>query len=143
MRIGFTAEGEPAPQGSMAYKGKNKKTGKAIITHSNRDKLVTWRESVVEAAREALTDAGNPEPMDGPLVLSARFFLRRGKTVKRPRPTGAPDTDKLVRAVGDALTIARVIHDDARIVEFEFTGKWYADGRAPGVDVYVRDLDAL
>ncbi len=134
MRIGFTAEGEPAPQGSKKHVG-----GGRMIESSKG--LKAWRESVVEAAREALTDAGNPEPMDGPLVLSARFFLRRGKTVKRPRPTGAPDTDKLVRAVGDALTIARVIHDDARIVEFEFTGKWYADGRAPGVDVYVRDLE--
>jgi len=46
---------------------------------------------------------------------------------KRPKyalPAVKPDTDKLQRALGDVLTIAQIIHDDARITTWHATKRY-------------------
>lgn len=52
--IAFAVYGIPGPQGSKTYKGKSKKTGKAIMVESSA-KVKPWREAVKWAASEAMT----------------------------------------------------------------------------------------
>lgn len=107
----FIVYGVPQPQGSkklLTPKGR-----RPVMVDDNRATLRSWRAETVAAAQLGW----DGPPMDGPLLLEARFVF--------PRPTGArkaarlkstkPDLDKLVRALCDALTAARVIRDDARV----------------------------
>jgi Holliday junction resolvase RusA-like endonuclease len=86
-------------------------------------------------------------PWVGPVTLRAVFIFPRPKThfgtgrnaerVKESAPgwkTTAPDLDKLVRALGDALT-GVVFRDDAQIVDIAVT-KIY--GQTPGVTVRLK-----
>lgn len=69
------------------------------------------------------------EPIDGPIALSAVFYLARPKShfgsgrnagvlkdSAPAYPTGKPDTDNVLKAVMDGLTLAKVWTDDARVV---------------------------
>jgi Holliday junction resolvase RusA-like endonuclease len=49
-----------------------------------------------------------------------------------------PDLDKLLRAIGDALTIAGVFADDSRIIEIN-ASKSFADQRPPGVHIHLKE----
>lgn len=74
----------------------------------------------------------NWSPMTGPVTVAVTFILKRPKAHYRTgkfadqirddapeRPHGTPgmDTDKLARAVLDALTTARVYGDDSQVTE--------------------------
>lgn len=120
--VEFEVVGLPAPQGShKAFVV----AGKARITEAAGQRHVAWRDSAASAARDvaaSLQDA----PLDGPLHLDVTF--RFPCPTSRPKahrtaastPVGAPkttapDLDKLVRALCDALTAGGLIVDDARI----------------------------
>lgn len=136
-RVSFSVVGEPAPQGSKRHVGNGR------LIESSR-KLKPWRQAVVAAAKEALAEESGWAPwvvMDGPLCVHMSFRVPRGRTVTRRYPTVKPDLDKLERGVLDALTIAGVIADDARVVETRARKK-YADERSPqGVRVLVYELE--
>ena len=109
----FEVVGTPAPQGSKRH------VGNGIMRESSKA-LAPWRATVAQAARMAV--GANP-PLDGAVALFVTFRFPMPKS--RPKAlrergeawkTTAPDIDKLVRAVSDALTEAGMIHDDARIV---------------------------
>jgi Holliday junction resolvase RusA-like endonuclease len=116
----FDVAGLPAPQGSKkAFV--NPRTRRAIIVDANPTTLRSWRQDVIEAAKHA---RGNSVPLDGSLSLLVTFWLPRPqahygtKGLKVNAPTYSrtkPDIDKLLRAVMDALTIAGVWTDDARV----------------------------
>lgn len=111
MSLHFTVYGQPIPQGSLkAFK--HAKTG-AVITTSDNVKTKPWKQQV---SGTALAVRGTKTVSDKPIVLFMRFFLARPRTVKRDRPIVKPDTDKLARAVLDALT-GIVYKDDAQVVE--------------------------
>lgn len=131
----FTA-GEPAPQGS-----KNPWGGEA----NKRTK--PWREAIAADAQAAL--AGEPA-FPGLVKAELRFTFARpqahfgtGRNAARLKDSAPlykgskPDLDKLVRAVGDALTQAGVIRDDSKIASIA-TAKTYGD--TPGVRVILHDL---
>lgn len=105
--------------------------GKRIVMVEASKGLPLWRAQVVEAARQAIAET-NFETIDGPCILEAHFFLERPKTVKRTHPHTMPDLDKLLRAIGDALTIAGAFADDSRIIQIMAT-KNYSDLNEPGV----------
>jgi Holliday junction resolvase RusA-like endonuclease len=64
-------------------------------------------------------------------VVEATFYL--------PRPAGAPDTDKLCRALGDALSVdSKAIQDDSLIVRWEATKLYAARPEDAGVHVRIR-----
>jgi len=65
--------------------------------------------------------------------------MPKPKTVDSPLPSVAPDLDKLVRAVGDALAIAGVYADDSRIVRIS-ARKVYAQGIEPGASISVKTI---
>jgi Holliday junction resolvase RusA-like endonuclease len=129
--------GEPAPQGSKTRWG----------TEDN-PRTAPWRATISAAAHHAMN--GQP-PYMGPCALEIEFYFPRPKahfgsgrnaeTLKPAAPTfvtRAPDVDKLVRAVGDALK-GYVVRDDAQfaIVRAE---KVYGTPRAR---ILVRELDEV
>jgi Holliday junction resolvase RusA-like endonuclease len=122
-RIQFEVPGTPAQQGSKTL-GQTKE-GKTFMRESAKG-LAVWRGKVIAHARAAIGPRW--KPLDGPLYLYLTFWMPRPdshpKTIAT-YPTGAPDLDKLVRAIGDSLTQANVIVDDARIVKLA-TSEWYA-----------------
>jgi crossover junction endodeoxyribonuclease RusA len=97
-----------------------------------------WRSTVAAAAIEAMD--GRPQ-LAGPLELRALFVFARpsshfgtGRNHERLKPSAPiyrwtkPDLDKLLRAIGDALT-GIVYRDDARITIVR-AEKHYGDGPA-------------
>lgn len=128
-RIEFWVAGVPVPQGSHSVFNGH-------VTDAN-PKLRAWRKTVAAAATVALAGRDGFDPEDALFIL-LDFYMPRGKTVRRARPNVKPDGDKLLRAVCDSLTTARVWFDDSRPVTHHVE-KWYADDQ-PGVRVVVGAL---
>lgn len=114
MLIQFVVEGTPAPQGSKRHVGNGR------LVESSKA-LRPWRATVTARAVEAMR--GKPA-MGGPLELTCVFTFTRpsahfGKNgLKASAPlhkTTAPDTDKLTRAICDALADAGVYRNDAQV----------------------------
>jgi len=111
--IELTVYGVPIPQGSTkAFLPKGWK--RPIVTHDSA-KTKPWRQAIVDASREQM--AGRA-PFEGPVWLRVMFFLPRPKSAPKRivEPAKLPDLDKLVRAVGDALTAAGVWRDDGQVI---------------------------
>jgi Holliday junction resolvase RusA-like endonuclease len=115
--IAFDVYGIPAQQGSKRIVPTG--AGPRLIETNDRAKR-EWRNLVADAARQAI---GDRPALDGPLraVVLFRFPMPKSRR-KADRLRGwrwkdtAPDVDKLARNLGDALTAAGAIRDDARIV---------------------------
>ncbi|MFL5911435.1 MAG: RusA family crossover junction endodeoxyribonuclease [Gaiellaceae bacterium] len=115
--ISFTVAGVPAPQGS--------KTRTRFGMREDNPNVKPWRQAVAADATDAMHGR---EPVTGPVELAARFYFARpkhhfrsGRHAGELKPTAPvhcttkPDTDKLLRAIGDALS-GIVVRDDAQIV---------------------------
>jgi crossover junction endodeoxyribonuclease RusA len=113
---------------------------------SNEKALKPWRNDIRVAAFDAMS--GYP-PWTGPVGLRAVFVFPRPKThyrtgrnaglVKATAPgwkTSAPDLDKLMRALGDAMS-GIVYRDDAQIVDVALSKIF---GQTPGVMVKLLTL---
>ena len=124
--------GDPAPQGS--------KTGRVVNGHvvmwESSKKLPIWRESVVMAAKVSFME-NNHQTILGPVTLHCTFYMPRPKSVSRAYPNTAPDLDKLLRGIGDALQISGVISNDAQIVSIQ-ADKVYSESSAEnGVEIWL------
>lgn len=110
--------GKPAPQGSkVAVRGR-------VVEDNVRTS--GWRDMVETVCKTYLP--ADHEPLDGPLEVWLSFYFDPPRTAQRgDRPTtrSTYDVDKLMRALGDALTAGGVITDDSRIVDAHIS-KWYA-----------------
>lgn len=126
----ISVSGDPASQGSHAIMN-----GRIVQVNSKKHKA--WRTAIVNEAISAFPE--NWVPLDEPVELIVNFYMPRPASVKRPLPSVAPDLDKLVRAVGDALAIAGVYTDDSRIVRIS-ARKLYAQGIEPGATIVVRPI---
>ena len=131
--------GEPQQQGS-----KNPWGGDA-----NKN-LMPWRAVCKAMVDEAMKDQGFEYVLSGPVYVICTFrfsrprsHYRTGKNAHLLRPssphykTSKPDTDKLQRAVGDALT-GVAIKDDSQIVKWG-TVKVYGD--SPRTELLIGRLD--
>ena len=127
--IEFVTYGDPITQGSMRNLYRN---GRLTVIHDN-NKLIPWRNKVGDVARRAMH--GAPK-LFGPLEMCIDFYLKRGRTVTRPRPCCKPDLDKLVRSIGDALE-GIFYTNDSQVVRV-IAQKHY--GKHPRVEVMVREL---
>ena len=128
MTVTFFVAGVPVPQGSKTAFVVGKR---AVLTDANKDKLKPWRAEVTRVAGEAW--AGR-ESLAGAVSVEVRFVFERPKTVKRDTPHVKPDIDKLLRALFDGVTDAKVWLDDAQVVRVNAT-KVY--GAVAGVDVSI------
>lgn len=117
--ISFRVYGEPAPQGSKRHVG-----GGRMIESSK--KLPVWRKTVTQAAHAVAPK----QPLDEPVSVQATFWVPKPQKPRFNTPAVAPDTDKLCRAVGDALEQAGVLRNDARITTWH-AHKHYADQHNP------------
>lgn len=115
--ISFEVHGTPVPQGSM-------KVINGHVIHSRGSALAAWRSQIALTARNA-----GARPTLEPVDIEMIFTILRPKTVTRPEPSVAPDLDKLVRGVLDALT-AVMYRDDSQVTSLR-AQKVY--GERPGV----------
>lgn len=138
--------GTPKPQGSAKWIRSNT-TGRAI-PKTNPD-LLAWRDRVAGFAAARMAEAG-AEVTAEPVALVARFVFQRPKghvrrsgdlTRSAPRHHGQrPDVDKLIRAVGDALT-GVVYRDDCQVVEVRASKAWAAPGCPAGLSLEVSRVE--
>lgn len=146
----FYAPGTPAPQGSKVAKplwtkrGADRQfTGRIAMFESNAKKVKGWRDAVGEAAEKAIATwaartGSEWSPIAEGVSLHLGFYLARPKATKYPDgPFGKPDLDKLVRATMDALSIAGVWTDDARVCELRTSKRWAPGGQEPGAHIMV------
>ena len=116
-----TIPGIPRPQGSLKIMT-SATTGRAFARNS--DTTVAHRNLVVGVLAEAWQD----DPLDVPVQLETWFYLPRPKShygtgrnadVLKPSapavPTTKPALDKMLRLVGDAMSVAGVVRDDSVI----------------------------
>jgi Holliday junction resolvase RusA-like endonuclease len=129
--VSFSITGDPASQGSHAIM-----QGRIVQVNSKKHKA--WRTAIVNEVIATLP--ADWEPIDGPCELIVNFYMAKPASVKRSSPSVAPDLDKLVRSVGDALAIAGVYTDDSRITRIS-ARKLYAQGIEPGATITVKALD--
>jgi Holliday junction resolvase RusA-like endonuclease len=146
--VEFRVAGLPQPQGSKTI-GRTR-TGNTYLREDNPH-LRSWRADVAVAALDAMTvgdDIRRQAPHPGPVRLEATFVFprprhhyRTGRNAGQLRPSAPihcdkrPDLDKLVRALGDALT-GIVLVDDAQVAELA-ASKCYG---APGCHVKLERL---
>jgi crossover junction endodeoxyribonuclease RusA len=118
MRITFTVQGTPAPQGSMRGFIRN---GRVNMTSANKQTM-PWRQAVAAAASQACRGSTWPTTKAGAIELQFNFprpkwHLNSKGAVKPSAPpdkTTKPDIDKLQRAILDAL--AGIVYvDDAQV----------------------------
>jgi Holliday junction resolvase RusA-like endonuclease len=134
--------GEPVGQGNLRHLGK----GRPAI-HQNKERLLPWREQVQHAAEQEIADTihAGRFPIDGePVAIDVTFTVRKPVSAPKRRqtwPITRPDTDHLLRAIGDALTAAGVWRDDSQLVEIGarkvYPGEHTQALHVPGVVVYV------
>lgn len=141
--FGFRVYGIPAPQGSK-IPGVSSKTGKMFVREQSGKTLTSWRQDVKEAALVARADIPT---LAGPIRLAVTFYMPRPASVsvkRRPLPTVAPDLDKLIRGVGDALKAAGVYGDDAQICEIKASKVYGTDETmaSPGAWIVISQMKA-
>jgi Holliday junction resolvase RusA-like endonuclease len=107
------------------------------IVQVNSKKHKAWRTAIVSTCIDNLPEGWTP--LDEPVELIVNFYMLKPASVKRSLPTVAPDLDKLIRSVGDALAIAGVYTDDSRIVRIS-ARKLYATGIEPGATISVKTI---
>lgn len=117
--LAFTVPGRAVAQGSKnAFVVKNR----AVMAESNK-KLKPWRDLVSLRCQEAMYREGYTLVGGAPMGLVVVFRFPRPKThyrvggeLRQTAPTLMPirpDLDKLVRAIGDALT-GTIVKDDSQ-----------------------------
>ena len=146
-QVTFYVSGAPIPQGSVTAHAARRKDGShyATVHYAVGTKLHNWRNAVSRAAREAWGDDMTYHPVTLALVFYKARPLSHYEGLQfhvRPRyrdelPDGTPDLDKLIRAIGDALTDV-VYADDAQIVELSAVKKYVPNRQhPPGVEVSI------
>lgn len=133
MSVVFTVSGVPAPQGSKI------RTRFGMREASKRVK--PWRDVVTTAAASAADDAALLGPLRAPYRLEVWFYIPRPKTTRAKHPVAPTvgDLDKLVRAVGDALTASGLIADDRHIIHLTASKQW-AGHDGPGAVIRVTEV---
>lgn len=134
--------GKPRGQGSMTL-ARDPRTGREFARYGTD--TITHRNLVVEMLHRRW--AGRP-PLTSPIEVRVLAELQRPKShfgtgrnagrLKDNAPQWAttyPDGDKVARLVGDALTIAGVIDDDALIARWHVEKRYAATAPATTIEV--------
>jgi len=99
------------------------------VLHSQGSALALWRSTVALAAR-----LSGVKPLEGGVGIEIVFRVRRPKTVKRDFPTVAPDLDKYIRGVLDALT-GIAYQDDSQVIDIK-AEKVYSDSAGADIKIF-------
>jgi Holliday junction resolvase RusA-like endonuclease len=148
--ISFFVHGTPIPQGSTtAFMHK----GKPIITSANRH-LKGWRtkvRGVAYNARNGTQEApGSPKTAPGYYMIRLSFWMPRpafhygakGLKASAPNHPGVkPDLDKLVRAILDGITEAKIWGDDSQVLGIMAVKMYAPAPEAVGVGVEIFETD--
>jgi Holliday junction resolvase RusA-like endonuclease len=111
------------------------------MIHSNHANLMSWRRDVAHQAMKEMAHLSAVHhavwPAAGPVGLVVTFNFERpaahhvNRKLTNPLRAVAPrehyvkpDVDKLVRAIGDALTDCGAIVDDSQITVLRATKRW-------------------
>lgn len=112
----FDIPGKAAPKGSRV--SGVTKTGVRYNREAN-PRVQLWMSHAKDVLREQAAEQRHVTfTKDMPLTLRVAFVVERPKKATYEYPPQG-DTDKFVRAVGDALQAAGVVEDDAQIVRIE------------------------
>lgn len=122
----FHVLGLPITQGSKVVM-----RGRLVDVKSKE--LKEWRRKIAEKA-----DPYYEMPMTAAVFMDLTFFLPKPKTVKRLLPFVKPDSDKLTRAVFDALTGVAYV-DDCQVTDYAVR-KRYGDESNIGVVITVQRM---
>lgn len=128
-----TVHGDPVPQGS-----KTAPTAGRVVDVSGA-RLKAWRHDIGWNATAARNRAKVFVPADGPVALDVVFRVPAkgaGARAGFPAPV-TPDTDKLLRAVLDALT-GVAYGDDRQVTEIAACKRFPDEGEKTGVTITVR-----
>jgi Holliday junction resolvase RusA-like endonuclease len=152
--VRINVRGVPRPQGSIKAMPRRTRTGEfAGIATTYADTTWAWRHQVQQAVMEV-----HAERFDGPVRLRLMFDLPRPsvhylpvnskRNVPEVRPYApawpavAPDLDKLVRCINDAITDAGLWCDDGQVVVIEAAKQYVYFGQQPGVVITVSTMEA-
>ena len=133
--ISFTVLGSPIGQGSMRHIG-----GGRMIA-SNDKALKVWRDSVALAVQQERNRLGEVVQFTGAVRLDVKFCVERTKAAsKRTHPVTPYDLDKLVRSIGDGISVnCDLLVNDSQICEIS-ASKVFADGCPFGGHITVTEL---
>ena len=122
---------QPVPQGSLSA-GRN-----GHLYYSNAETLKPWRNRITTCVKDVLPS--DYVALDAPVKVTATFYF---PPLKSPKPfkTSAPDLDKLLRAVLDALTASGIYSDDSRVVWVDSRKKYANNADGMGVDIVVHEV---
>jgi len=147
--IRFDVTGRPLTQGSMTPI-RSKSTGRIFMKH--KEGLVDWRRWVGASAQKSMISQ-NFKVWDGPVRVYVEAMLVRPKKHYRtgkfsdilradapPKHIQAPDGDKLLRAIMDALT-SIVYVDDGQVFDQHLIKKWVERDMSPGIVAFVDMLE--
>lgn len=127
---GIWIPGIPQPKGSPHPL----RRGEAMVLTIHDEKGRLWQQTaalVLTALPRGRSHVG--------YGVDVTFYLPRPKKPVALVPTGAPDLDKLQRALGDALEAAQRVPNDAQIVVWN-ASKSYAEARGPGTAVRLYEV---
>lgn len=142
--------GIPAPQGSkntFAVKKGGVYTGRTVTFEQSRA-VEPWREAIRHECQQHDGRYGS-----GPVSVDILFWMPRPKghyrtgryshLLKESAPryhSVKPDTDKLIRAVLDAITQGGVIHDDSQAAVIHAEKHYADDVFPPGCVIVINEL---
>lgn len=130
-KLSIRVYGTPRPQGSKRYLGNGR-----FVEASD---VKPWRAAIAQAVRDEWQRDDDSTSFEDPVVVTCVFYMRKPKTVFRLWPSVAPDLDKLVRAVGDALNVdCAALKDDSLIVKWEAFKIYAPNPEDEGVSVSIR-----
>ena len=131
MNIEICVAGVPVPQGSFRHVG----NGRIIAANS---KLNAWRKTIAEHA-SLQTDV---REYPGAVEVECVFIMPRPKTVTRFQHTVKPDTDKLIRACLDSISLPRycqILKDDSQVVRI-IANKFYSETGFTGAIIRINNI---
>ena len=150
--ISVFVPGLPRPQGSVKPMV-NKGTGRAFVKY--KDTTIDHRNQVIHALSSSWhgTGDGVSGPIEGGVVLVVNFWFARPKSHYRTgknsallregapmRMISAPDTDKLLRLVGDALEASGVLGNDSQIDQVIASKAYAPEGKQGTFIAVYRDI---
>lgn len=99
--------------------------------------LKAWRDKCIRVMKQENTQP----PIDGPVRVTAEFVMPRPKRIVNPYPYQG-DTDKLQRAIGDALEQSAVLTNDSRIVGWIADKRYANPEEEPGAHIHIAQIVA-